>query len=354
MKSSDVIAKYKLRALGKFTRDFRPPSFGENLPLVKGIPRAFEVNIQRVHGIVVNGPYNVQFGTVGGTVFCSAAHEACNGRSVNWWDANDTDALLPDQIRIAKKKFPEHYAKITTFARTPPGERQFGGFSEFLFLKLLSVENQPVSHGFEASLAAALIGTWTAFEVLAGDLWEFVVNERIILAFIAMDAEPSRKDDPDTFDRKRKVTVPVLLDKLRDPEFNPHSRMGTLLRERREFEFTNRHEIRNAYLKIFPRNKEELRAILESKVVRWTSATRNALVHKAGLADKEFCDLVRDHPVLRKTGRDDRIHLDCEVMYELIQGIVDEATRLLKFVDSWMQSHAAKNVAARSKKTGRL
>ena len=127
--------------------------------------------------------------------------------------------------------------------------------------------------------------------------------------------------------------------------------MGTLLRENEDFKFTKRNEIRNAYLKIFPKHAAELRKIFDAPEIRWTAATRNAFVHKGGIADAEFNNMVGDCRALRvpKRRKNKRIHLDCELVHDLICGMAIQVDNLLTFVNGWMKNHPVKNVRERKK-----
>ncbi len=153
MKTGDLFRKYKLSGLEKFVHKFPHPADHRQFPFVENAVQVFDENVHRVHGTLVNGLFNLQFGVVGGLSSCSSAREACNGRSVDWWDENDPDGLTEPQIRIMHQGFHEHYGKIIRFAQTPKGQEKFGNFSMFLFAKLHSVEEQPVVRGFEASLS---------------------------------------------------------------------------------------------------------------------------------------------------------------------------------------------------------
>jgi hypothetical protein len=176
---------------------------------------------------------------------------------------------------------------------------------------------------------------------LAGDLWETALNKQIVLAFIALDAEPSGRDRPDDLENKRKKTVGLLIEKLRDPSFDARTQMGTLLRENREFDFQKRHGAKEAFLKVFPQHKQTIKEIFDAKEIRWLAATRNVLVHKGGIADAEFLNLVGDNQELR--GLSGPVIPNGRIINELVRGVVNSATKLLTFVDRWMKNVPASN-----------
>lgn len=342
MTTADKIAKYKLVELVKLQSDFPKLPDPQDYSFVANTLSTFNVNMKRVHGILFNGPYNLQFGLLGGISSCSAAGDSTNYRTINWWDTENPDSLMTPQLRLAHKSFSTHYDKIRNFALTPQGQRAFGSLANILFENLLSVEDQPAAHGFEASMAAALIGAWTAFEVLAGDLWEHVVNHRLVLAFVALDAEPNRKDGVEVRGRKSKTTIELLLQKVKDPDFDIRSQMGTLLRQNRDFSFLRRTDARDNFIKIFPKSKKQIKDIFDSQIVRWLAATRNVLVHKGGIVDSEFRILIGDHPELKKMKKG-VITVDCGIVRDFVTAIMAKSVELLTFVNVWMKNNQVKN-----------
>jgi len=344
MTATEKVAKYKLDELAKLQRDFPKLPTPKDYPFVAGILDAFNVNMKRVHGILFNGPYNLQFGVLGGIASCSSAGESTNYRNILWWDTENPDSLTPPQLQLAHKNFSVHYDKIRNFSQTPQGQQAFGVLSNILFANLLSVDDQPAAHGFEAAMAAALIGGWTAFEVLAGDLWEHVVNQRLVLAFIALDAEPNRRDSIEIRDKKLKTTIDLLLHKVKDPNFDVRSQMGTLLRQSRNIGFLRRSDARDSFIKIFPNSKQKIKEIFDARTVRWLAATRNVFVHKGGIVDTEFRNLVRDHPELRKQ-RNGALTVNCGIVRDFVTAIIAKSVELLTLVSDWMKNHPVKNVS---------
>jgi hypothetical protein len=124
-------------------------------------------------------------------------------------------------------------------------------------------------------MASMVIGAWTAFETLAGDLWENALNTSPKLGIRALDAEPSPNDDEATTQakRKRKITFPARL--LYKYHFSIKHRMGTILREK--WKFTRRKEADEAYTKVFGETP-----IFRDQNLRWLSALRNVLVGSGG------------------------------------------------------------------------
>ena len=108
--------------------------------------------------------------------------------------------------------------------------------------------------GVESLLSAMVIGSWTAFEAIADDLWVQCLNGRPLLGFVALDAGPLAADDEDVSRMKRNKRVPIPLRMFHNSNFNIASNMGTLLREQREFRFDSREKAEEAYFKVFPLN----------------------------------------------------------------------------------------------------
>ena len=88
-----------------------------------------------------------------------------------------------------------------------------------------------VAKGTNALFASVVIGAWTAFEVLSGDLWCDVVNRVPLLGVRALDAEPHPHDDEETQNRKARKMVSIVAQRFLDPKFDLRQRMGDVLRE---------------------------------------------------------------------------------------------------------------------------
>src|SRR5262249_11862997 len=138
-------------------------------------------------------------------------------------------------------------------------------------------------------MSAMIIGSWTAFETLAGDLWEDCLNARPRLGIVALGAEPDSKDDEAKLEQKKRIkyNLPVWL--LREFGYDLTRRMGTLLRGK--WDFASRNSAADAYSKVF--KDQMLDQLFADDNLKWLAATRNAIVHNGSIADSEFTTLVK-------------------------------------------------------------
>jgi hypothetical protein len=191
--------------------------------------------------------------------------------------------------------------------------------------------------GTDILYASVVIGTWTAFEVLAGDLWVDVVNRVPLLGVRALDAEPLPGGAEEAEERKAKKMVSVVAQRLLDPHFDLRQRMGDVLSE--DFPMTKFRNIVNAYKQIF--RDDAVCNIIRDTGVRSLSAVRNILVHKAGRADKDFVRQVKADARFAAVRENDMIQLDGCITAQLVESARTQGYALIRFIDEWYAAHMA-------------
>jgi hypothetical protein len=92
---------------------------------------------------------------------------------------------------------------------------------------------------------------WTAFEVLAEDLWVRTVNLRPRLAIVALDAEADPGDGPNELDLKKKKEFRFNAQNIREYNYDLSSHVGDPMRGK--WEFSRRDKSLEAYTKVFSR-----------------------------------------------------------------------------------------------------
>jgi hypothetical protein len=121
--------------------------------------------------------------------------------------------------------------------------------------------------GFEFMLSSFVIGAWSVFETMAGDLWETALNtDPSGLAHLrgnpnrlkkngkpAFGAAKPKKDDP--------LSKSVDLDLIQFHKFDLRDKMGTILRGR--YEFSRLSQIREAYSVAFDKDHNQVDAPLK-------------------------------------------------------------------------------------------
>jgi hypothetical protein len=195
--------------------------------------------------------------------------------------------------------------------------------------------------GLEAIMIGAVTAAYTAFEVVAADVWKVCVNARPRLGFVALNAEPSAEDGEDELARKQRTRIPVPAWMLKSPDFDIRSRMGDLLCAMQKWDFANRRETRDAYVKVFPESKSQIDTIFTNEGLRCLAAIRNAVVHNACYADAEFVKLVTRFPTLNAITVGDRIRIDGDVFGQIAMAGFEQGKALLLFADEWLTNNTS-------------
>jgi hypothetical protein len=184
---------------------------------------------------------------------------------------------------------------------------------------------------------AMILGTWTAFEALAGDLWEAALNERPDL-FADLGGRFDRIHDKVQAKHPRRVIEKgknfskavfskiVVGTALPDP--------GTHHRENYYVKFDALAKIRSAFSCAFKARYRRVDDALCATALDALAEVRHLLVHRAGVADAKYSKasrLIRGCP---KPGRGGALPLRGDVVAKLIEPVVDTSIKLISAVDS--------------------
>lgn len=187
-------------------------------------------------------------------------------------------------------------------------------------------------HGIEAILIAQITGAWTAFEVLAGDLWEQSLNTSPSLAILD-GRVPGNTQPKGQRDDARQVSV---VD-LRRNKFNVSDKMGAILRVK--FSFTKLESAREAYFRAF--HDPAVRVAIDDPCFTVLAKLRNVIVHKAAFADKEFFEEFKAHPLFSgKITEGKKIPIDGVLVRKVIAPAMTATITLIQAVDDWLSKHA--------------
>jgi hypothetical protein len=218
--------------------------------------------------------------------------------------------------------------------------------------------DEVLSQSFEAILIAVVIGAWTAFEVLATDLWITEVNARpMTLGVTALvgtrwsgggNAGVGFDDDQinntkETTSRQPRYT-PMSLDILRQYEFNLGASLGTMIYRERKYNFNLLKGIKHAYGQTFATINGSA-CIARTEAKRWFSGEdykklevleilRHACAHSAGYADDLFRDRIKGKYEFSYDA-DGQIELDGGIVIDLANAAVRCAIKLLEGADQW-------------------
>jgi hypothetical protein len=220
------------------------------------------------------------------------------------------------------------------------GEKQGGDLWNKFIIDSLNRGTAPViilqgtgsGVGLDAMLSAAITGTWTAFETMAGDLWETALNVHPnILAQLRgkkkrQDAGPDEDDD----DKENKKYVP--LSEILRFQYDLRNNMGSVHRRQRLFDRLS--GIREAYSQAFSKDFADVDKALSPQGIDALNAVRNLIVHRSGVVDQDYERKCKYLPV-PKAELGKPILLDGEITRGLMLPVIVAAFDLLKAVDRW-------------------
>lgn len=208
--------------------------------------------------------------------------------------------------------------------------------------------------GVDALLASMVLGVWTAIETMAGDLWIATINANPrLLARLAGSAKRIHQQAKAAVNEgvigtsKQETDMLIPIKKIHDVtngKYDMSAKMGDLLQSK--VSFVRLWDIRRAYSLAFDEEKIEASVVgavdsaLADESLDALAAVRNLIVHKAGLADREY---VKRSRVVGKAGfaipqldEGQWLNLDGEIVKSLIVPAVDRSLALLTAIDVWL------------------
>ncbi len=179
--------------------------------------------------------------------------------------------------------------------------------------------------GIDGIFGAMITGTWTAFEVMATDLWEQAIN-----------CHPAGLAHLPGTDKDKQVS----LTKLQKFGYDLRASMGTLLKDK--LGPRGLADIRNGYRLAFDHDCATIEQALKNSAFDQLQAIRNVLVHRAGIADEKFRGVVSTTAwttfELLEPGKD-RIVLNGEIVQDIVRRSIEASTNLIRAVDAWLSTH---------------
>ena len=200
----------------------------------------------------------------------------------------------------------------------------------------------PARNGLEAILSFCVTGTWTAFETMAGDLWEAALNVHPSgLSELKGKRKSGQKpsdvnETPDLRgdDSAESASLKMVpLAELIRHEYEIRGKMGSVPRARQRFDHLA--GIREAYRLAFFKNFEQVDAALTDDVIDALNAVRNLIVHRAGVVDETYEKRSR-HLDIPKAPIGQPIFLDGEIVAKLMESVISSSLHLLVAVDEWI------------------
>jgi hypothetical protein len=234
-------------------------------------------------------------------------------------------------------------------------------FDPELFFKIIPTRGAYLA--VEGLLSSMVLGTWTAFETLAGDLWDEALN--VAPKRLAMLGGDARRIEQKTGSRMKKRQDPVaqaneaaegenedeipdravslkLMHRLSGGKFNLSRSMGTLQRE--ELEFDSLKGIRAAYSRAFYKPiSADIDESLSDRHLDAVQLVRNLLAHRAGIADQTYEDRAKKLPVIPRLKKNERLNLTGALVADLMKPVIQMSIRLISGVDKRACAEVAKN-----------
>lgn len=189
-------------------------------------------------------------------------------------------------------------------------------------------------------LSAFIVMGWTAFEALAADLWEAALNQHPAgLSTLSESPKRLRKGAKNRSyqakDEEHSELKHVPLNLMQKYGYDLSNSMGSILRDR--FSFERLDGIREAYGSAFPKF-DKIDDPLTDNALDALATVRNVIVHRAGIADQEYCRRI-ERLKIPKVDIGAALLLDGEVVEQLVGNTLDRAIDLFSGVDEWLSAN---------------
>jgi hypothetical protein len=178
----------------------------------------------------------------------------------------------------------------------------------------------------DAWLASLVVGAWTAFEVMATDLWEEALNDH-----------PQGLAGLQGKARNEAKSINVTL--LQKHNYDIRKKMGTILKDK--LKARGLEDIRAGYMLAFAEHNSNIKSALDDQSLDRLQSLRNVLVHQAGIADKKFCKAVDKYQMTEFEGIAGKssVQLDGKIVRDIINPAMAASVKLIQAVDGWLCSH---------------
>jgi hypothetical protein len=337
-----IVRDYKLESL-KIDETFRSLSDEVSLPKIRDVAKSFIENVSRIESLASLPSGLFYWGSMLGAnreiaFFEEAGFHSKSGKSPPldlfskiWENAEDRTKKESEFVHGS----PEWREKVWK-----DGVENID--------RLGKIVPEWLSEAIDAVLSGVVIGAWTAFETLAGDLWEAAVNEcpsplmelgahsgRITkMSATRRGIRPaSSESGKNPSDESRQIPLNRIIE-ISKRTLNLSECMGSLLRPK--FEFSVLASTREAYSAAFKCHSSEIDTILSDTIIDATNRLRNVIVHNAGIADIRYTEGIIGTPA-PIVDSEKKVELDGKIAQVLINPMITLCGRLLKAVDAWVQ-----------------
>jgi hypothetical protein len=246
-------------------------------------------------------------------------------------DAVKTDSLKPSVAALIKNANRiTAFSWILTSNIAMPGPHNIGNINMpgahsisvgTLLNEWWHLNSPEGKEGLDTLMSAQLVLAWTAFETLAGDLWEAAINTHhptLIQKACGGQAIPVR-----------------LL--IENHGFDLRNKMGTLLIDHLDRPFQSLKSMRERYQSTFPEGWASQRSFWDDKNISAASSIRNLIVHKSSIVDRKFLDECVNDARLLAFKEGEQFYLNGKLLSDLVNGLFVFSGRLIQSVDGWME-----------------
>jgi hypothetical protein len=196
---------------------------------------------------------------------------------------------------------------------------------------IIDCNEQQSWEAVQATLAAMLMGLWTAFESITQDIWVAAVNahpatlgQRVVKRSADLNLGSQIKS--------------ISWDSIIKVNFDLTNSLGRVLLFQRAVNFQQLESIRAAYKVTF---KEEFEPIFSAHndLLSELEAIRNLFTHKGGVIDERFASRVKHPPNMQVGG------IYCvsgQYVAEVARGVSACSTAIITSVDNWLEQNQSK------------
>jgi hypothetical protein len=323
------VRNYHLAVLAATRFGYRKARRALQHTATREVAAAFVGNMDRVLALITYPGKLLRASKEFGYVFGQATVEVTgmNHRQAFHKEYRKYIEMRPQILAACSPLPPEQMASFSK-----PGLAGAKAWEDWLFLSdaTMMATGDYLTSGVESILTSMLVGTWTAFETLAGDLWEAVVNAHP--HGLAQLAGKSKRDGQDKRDQGKMVQFAL----LELYNFDLRNVMGTMQRNMEKVGFTTLDKIRGAYADAFGIESPGICKVLDDPALDNLSIVRNVIVHKAGVCDKEYKDKSDGKTLIPQLGVGDPLPLDGQLVADLLSPTVACCVRLVQSADNWL------------------
>lgn len=184
------------------------------------------------------------------------------------------------------------------------------------YVEKTSINHPAIQDTLDALYESIILGSWTAFETLAGDAWVALVNNGSPeLANKVSEAKKSREEEG------------------YQSSYDIRTNLGEYLRDVRAYSFQKLYGIKTAYSVAMGKTKAgEIFATDGGRIVL-LSALRNAITHSSGKVDKRFTDQAAMFPELQGVRIGDSLSLNGELVSQMRFAAMETGVAILNAIE---------------------